>query len=132
VDVAGAGGTSWAGIESYRGHRAALAHRFWDWGIPTAECIQAVRRVPGLRVIASGGIEDGVTMAKALALGAELCGSAQPLLKRLLVYKKQGLARLLQAWREELKTVLFLTGCRNVGALRSKPVLRNPGSVVSP
>ena len=116
VDVAGAGGTSWAGIESYRGAEAFLTEVFWDWGIPTAQSLEMVSRVEGVRVIASGGINNGMAMAKALALGAELCGAARPLLRSLMRNdeKANGLVSVLNEWRKTLKTVMFLTGSRCV------------------
>ena len=123
IDVAGAGGTSWAGIESYRGARKELALRFWDWGIPTAKSVEMAVRVKGVKVVASGGIEDGVSVAKALALGAELCGAALPLLRVLMEKKVEGLISLLRLWREELKLVMLLTGSRRIKDLRREGVL---------
>jgi isopentenyl-diphosphate delta-isomerase len=43
IDVAGAGGTSWAAIESYRLKNSCLAQHFWDWGIPTVECLKQLK-----------------------------------------------------------------------------------------
>ena len=123
IDIAGAGGTSWAGVESYRGAKKRLAHKFWDWGIPTAESLVMVSRIRGARIIASGGIEDGVAVAKALALGAELCGAALPLLKALMENRVEGLLSLLQLWREELKMVMFLTGSRRIQDLSREGVI---------
>lgn len=123
IDLAGAGGTSWAGVESFRREKKHLALRFWDWGIPTAKSLEMVSRVKGARIIASGGIEDGATVAKALALGAELCGAALPLLKVLMEKKVEGLISLLRLWREELKTAMFLTGSRRIQDLRRKEVI---------
>ncbi len=128
IDVAGAGGTSWAGIESFRKTKNPLADRFWDWGIPTAVSLEMVRGV-GIHIIASGGIDNGVTLAKALALGAECCGAALPFL-RALAEGNEGLVRLVKQWREEMKLVMFLTGSRDVEALRREGVIRKvePGS----
>jgi len=123
IDVAGAGGASWAGIESYRGARKELALRFWDWGIPTARSLEMVRRVRGIRIIASGGIGDGVTVGKALALGAELCGAALPLLRVLVKKKIEGVISLLERWREELRMAMFLTGSRRIEDLRREGVI---------
>ncbi len=85
VDTAGAGGTSWARVESYAGGREEtlrLAEPFFGWGIPTAECVSAIHeRFPDIRLIASGGIMNGVEGAKAVMLGAELFGMAARLLK---------------------------------------------------
>jgi isopentenyl-diphosphate delta-isomerase len=82
VDVAGAGGTNWATIEGRRDPRAgALAAAFGDWGVPTARSLRdAVAVAAGLPVLASGGLRDGVDVAKCLALGARAGGVARPLL----------------------------------------------------
>jgi len=82
VDVAGAGGTNWATIEGRRDPRAAaVAAAFGDWGVPTAVAVRAAVAVaPGLPVIASGGVRDGVEAAKCLALGARAVGLARPFL----------------------------------------------------
>ncbi|HEX2085714.1 MAG TPA: type 2 isopentenyl-diphosphate Delta-isomerase [Solirubrobacteraceae bacterium] len=82
VDVAGAGGTNWATVEGLRSEEAArTAAAFGAWGIPTAEAVRrAARAAPGLTVVASGGLHDGVDAAKCLALGASAAGFARPLL----------------------------------------------------
>jgi isopentenyl-diphosphate delta-isomerase len=82
VDVAGAGGTNWALIEGRRDTRAgAVAAAFAGWGVPTADALAgALAAAPGLPVIASGGLRDGVDVAKCLALGAVAAGLARPFL----------------------------------------------------
>jgi isopentenyl-diphosphate delta-isomerase len=82
VDVAGAGGTNWALIEGRRDARAgALAAAFAGWGTPTAaSLVGALRAAPGLPVVASGGLRDGVDVAKCVALGATAAGLARPFL----------------------------------------------------
>ena len=84
IDVAGAGGTSWSQVESLANGNPSsrrLAESFADWGIPTAECIMTIHEAhPEIRLIASGGIMNGVEAAKAIFLGAELCGMAARLL----------------------------------------------------
>jgi len=124
IDTAGAGGTSWTGIEYYRGAKKRLAETFWDWGIPTARSIKMIKHVPGIRIIASGGIRDGLVVAKALALGAELCGAALPMLKALGTGEKpSGLARLISEWREEFKAAMFLTGSRTCADLLREGII---------
>ncbi|MDJ0556292.1 MAG: type 2 isopentenyl-diphosphate Delta-isomerase, partial [Microcoleaceae cyanobacterium MO_207.B10] len=85
IDVAGAGGTSWAKIEGERAKDARqrrLGRTFGNWGLPTAECIIATRRIaPEIPLIASGGLRNGLDIAKAIALGADLAGLAWPFLQ---------------------------------------------------
>ena len=85
IDVAGAGGTSWAKVESLANKQTLSAETtsvFNDWGIPTAECLVTIHEaIPELNLIASGGIRSGIEMRKACLLGADLCGVALPLLK---------------------------------------------------
>ncbi len=85
IDVAGAGGTSWSQVEMHRAKtdiQRRVAEAFVDWGIPTADSIRFVREAaPGLPIIASGGLKNGVDGAKCLALGASLFGLARPFLK---------------------------------------------------
>ena len=123
IDIAGAGGTSWAGMEYHRGANAQLVQSFWDWGIPTVDALQMVSKISQITIIASGGIEGGQTIAKALALKAALCGSARPLLTLVESRGAEGLIEVLDHWKEELRMTLFLTGCRSVAELRKKEVL---------
>ncbi len=124
IDVAGAGGTSWAGIEYYRTEQTNLAKRFWDWGIPTAESLEMVTSVKGIQTIASGGIDGGITMAKAIALGARLCGVARPILMALHQHKLEGVIELIKNWQDEFCMAMFLTGCQSVESLREEGVIR--------
>ncbi len=126
VDVAGAGGTSWAGVEILRRSNQRSAGLFWDWGIPTAEAVRdaaAVRRhgTP-FTLIASGGMTSGLDVAKCLALGADLVASARPMLKVLMTGNKPALRRLLEAWSWELRSTMFLTGCRTIADLGHAPM----------
>lgn len=85
IDVAGSGGTSWSEVEYHRAptaFHARVARSFADWGIPTADAIQyAVLGASDLPVFASGGLRDGIDIAKSIALGATLAGIAGPFLK---------------------------------------------------
>ena len=82
VDVAGAGGTNWALVEGRRARTAgAVADAFASWGVSTADAlIEARATAPDLPLIASGGVRDGVDVARCLALGASAAGLARPLL----------------------------------------------------
>ena len=126
IDVAGAGGTSWAGVEILRQKPGTRSAAFWDWGIPTAEALRAVvalgRERGDLTVIASGGITSGMDAAKCLALGASLVGSARPVLSALARKGRRGIRTLFDSWRDELRGAMFLTGCRTLDDLQRAPL----------
>jgi isopentenyl-diphosphate delta-isomerase len=127
IDVAGAGGTSWSQVEMHRAQNESqrrLAAAFVDWGIPTADAVQNVRRAaPGMRVIASGGLRTGLDIAKCLALGASLGGMAGPFLKaaaRSLDDTLQAIAEL----RREIQVCMFACGAGNIEALRDGKLIK--------
>jgi isopentenyl-diphosphate Delta-isomerase len=127
IDVAGAGGTSWARVESERAKdpkQRRLGNTFADWGIPTAECITDVRAVlPTVPLIASGGLRNGLEAAKTLALGADLAGMALPFLQAA-SHSEQAIFELCEALIAEIVTVLFCTGCATLGDLRQGGIIR--------
>ncbi len=123
IDVAGAGGTSWSEVERFRqpddqGRRVAGA--FADWGIPTTECIRAVRAaLPDVTIIGSGGVRSGVDVAKAIALGADLAGTARPALASAIDERgAEAVVEGLTAFIRELRVAMFCSGCPNLAALR--------------
>jgi isopentenyl-diphosphate Delta-isomerase len=134
IDVAGAGGTSWAKVEAERAQDARqrrLGQTFADWGIPTAECIQQVRSVAAqVPLIASGGLRDGLDVAKVLALGADLAGLAFPFLQAAQRSEAE-VEELAQILQEELRTVLFCTGNATPEALRASGCLQEVNGFVS-
>ena len=127
IDVAGAGGTSWSQVEMHRAKTESqkrVAAAFLDWGIPTAESIQNVRRAaPGLPVIASGGLRDGLDVAKCIALGAGLCGLAGPMLKAAAV-SVEAVAETIAEITRELRIAMFAAGARDIAALQSTPLVK--------
>ena len=127
IDVAGAGGTSWAKVESERAETAQqrrLGQTFADWGLPTAECIINVRSVaPAVPLIASGGLRHGLDVAKAIALGANIAGLALPFLQAA-TESEAALAALAEVLIAEVTTVLFCTGNANIEQLQRSDVLR--------
>ncbi|MGA7934264.1 MAG: type 2 isopentenyl-diphosphate Delta-isomerase [Kovacikia sp.] len=122
IDVAGAGGTSWALVESERAQDARqrrLGKTFADWGLPTAECITAIRTIsPDLPLIASGGLRDGLEVAKAIALGADLAGMALPFLQAA-NESEEALHELVEILLAEITTALFCTGSKDLIGLRA-------------
>jgi len=126
IDVAGAGGTSWAKVESERARdpkQRRLGETFSNWGLPTAECIVAVRAIaPEIPLIASGGLRNGLEVATAIALGADLAGLAFPFLQAA-AESETALHDLVTALLAEITTVLFCTGSPTLMDLRQPAVL---------
>lgn len=130
IDVAGAGGTSWAAVEARRAPNErlrSLASKFWDWGIPTAESLVRARRgAPHTPLFASGGMRDGVEAAKAIALGATLVGLASPLLK-LANLSVEDVIEGIERLADELRVAMFGIGARTLADLRDTPHLERVG-----
>ena len=127
IDVAGAGGTSWAGVEILRHKkkdRAAL-EPFWDWGIPTVDALVEVAKLKEkitFGLIASGGITDGIDAAKCIALHADLVGIARPLLQALFAGGEKALRQKTETIITQFKQAMFLTGSSDLGALAKQPL----------
>ncbi|MDW7675443.1 MAG: type 2 isopentenyl-diphosphate Delta-isomerase [Bacillota bacterium] len=124
LDLGGAGGTNFAAIENSRRSRP-LSTDWYQWGIPTAASILECKatKLP-ISIIASGGINNGINAAKALALGAHMVGAATPFLKSV-----EGLSQFnslndaINTWRLELEMTMLLVGAKNIQDLRKKPLL---------
>jgi isopentenyl-diphosphate delta-isomerase len=127
IDVAGAGGTSWAKVESQRAkdnRQRHLGQVFADWGLPTAECITAIRSVNStIPLIASGGLKNGLDLAKSIALGADLGGLARPFLVAA-IESEAAVDELVKFLIAELEIVLFCTGNPNLSALKTSGALK--------
>lgn len=118
IDVAGAGGTSWAAVETYRSEDEDFGRLFWDWGIPTAISTIEVNSVsPELPIISSGGIRSGLDIAKSIALGANVAGIATPILKAAYVGHEE-VIKLVKKYAETLKIAMFLVGASNLDELK--------------
>jgi isopentenyl-diphosphate Delta-isomerase len=122
IDVAGAGGTSWSQVEMHRApdeFTRRLAATFVGWGIPTAEAILNVRKAaPSVIVFASGGLQDGLDIAKCLALGATLGGMAGQFLKAAAVSTAQ-VVDLIRLTQKQLQVTMFSAAATILGDLRN-------------
>jgi isopentenyl-diphosphate Delta-isomerase len=120
IDVAGAGGTSWSQVEMHRApdeFTRQLAATFVGWGIPTAASIRIVKQaVPGLTVFASGGIKDGLDIAKCVALGATLGGMAGNFLKAAAVSSEKA-AEMMKLTHRQIQVTMFAAGLGNLQEL---------------
>jgi isopentenyl-diphosphate delta-isomerase len=115
IDVAGAGGTSWARVEGRRAGdptREALAETFAAWGYPTAEATAALRDAfPNATIFASGGIRTGVDVAKAIAIGADLAAAGLPFLEPA-TRSAEAVSEAVDLILAGLRIALFASGCR--------------------
>ncbi len=127
IDVSGAGGTSWVGVETKRAAAAgndparALGDAFWDWGVPTAASVALLAPLGFETLIATGGVATGLDVARAIAIGATAAGIARPVLRALSASGRQGAMALLDRVEGELMAAMLLTGSRTVHALRRAP-----------
>lgn len=130
VETAGVGGTSWARIESLRHSertpRAIAGEVLAGYGTLTVASIRAARAaLPNRLVIGSGGLRDGLEVAKCLALGADCCAMAWPFL----VAAQQGVDAVvteIEGVIETLKIVMFLAGVCDLRQLAQTPLRGEP------
>jgi isopentenyl-diphosphate delta-isomerase len=129
IDVAGAGGSSWSQVEMYRAvtdSQRQVAAAFVDWGIPTAESLLMARRgAPDLPILASGGIRDGIQMAKAVALGAAACGVAGAFLHAANA-STAAVADLIAVLVTQFRVAMFAVGAADIAALGRIPIRAVP------
>jgi isopentenyl-diphosphate delta-isomerase len=115
--VAGAGGTSWSQVEMHRApdeFTRQLAGTFVGWGIPTAGSILNVRKAaPGMTIFASGGLKDGLDIAKCIALGATLGGMAGPFLKAAAVSSEKAV-EMMKLTARQIQVTMFAAGARSL------------------
>jgi isopentenyl-diphosphate delta-isomerase len=128
IDIAGKGGTSWSAVETQRAAaQGQPADRtFADWGIPTEEALVEVRKaLPEVPLVASGGMRNGLDIAKAIALGADLAAIGQPLLSPALISSEK-VEEFLRGVIYELKVAMLCAGAVNLAALRQVTPVRRP------
>lgn len=126
IDVAGAGGTSWAAVEILR-NGGNSENRFWDWGLPTSYCLRKINKLKNkfdFLLIGSGGINNSFDAAKAFALGADVVASARIILQVLKRSGVNGVVKLIEDWFEDIKKIMFLTGSNSIYELQKNKIMR--------
>jgi isopentenyl-diphosphate delta-isomerase len=125
IDVAGAGGTSWSQVEMHRApdeFTRKLAATFVGWGIPTADSILNARKaVPDMTIFASGGLKDGLDIAKCIALGATVGGMAGNFLKAAAVSTEKAV-EMMKLTKRQIKVTMFATGVGTLEGLAASLV----------
>ena len=118
LDVAGAGGTSWAKVEEFVNYGSVRSPQLAEWGIPTATALQEVHRaLPDMPLVASGGIRSGVDIAKALLLGAQVVAIAKPLLEPA-TRSAEAVVEILERLIWELRVAMHCSGAGDLEALK--------------
>ena len=127
LDTSGLGGTSWARIEASRADDESIGELFADWGVPTPRSIRELRAVGGLTVIGSGGVRNGLDVAKAIAFGADLVGLAQPFLEPA-AESPERVTETVRRLVRELEISMFCAGARTVEDLQRVPIEKRRGA----
>lgn len=126
IDVAGAGGTSWSQVEMHRApdeFTRRLAATFVGWGIPTAKSILNVKKTtPDMIIFASGGIKDGLDIAKCIALGATLGGMAGQFLKAAAVSTEKAV-EMMKLTKRQIEVAMFACGVKEISDLKNGKLL---------
>lgn len=124
LDVAGAGGTSWAKVEEYVNYGEVRHPQLAEWGVPTATALREIRgALPQMPLVASGGIRSGVDAAKALALGAEVVAVARPLLEPS-TQSHEAVVAWLRHFIWELRVAMHCVGAADIAALKEVKLAR--------
>ncbi len=134
VDVGGKGGTSWGYIEGLRSNNegARLGELFRNWGIPTDVSIIACSRLKkdlqyNGPLVATGGIRNGLHVAKAVAIGATMAGVGLPLFRAAVSPLKgetplESVERELVFFEKSLSIAMFCSGSQKLSELSSRVV----------
>ena len=132
IDISGVGGTSWVAVEYYRAKKHGIKSKmelgklFWDWGIHTAASIievnSIIKRPSNVKIIGSGGIRNGIEIAKALRVGADYAAMAKPFLIASLE-GQESVEKFIEKILRELRITMLLTGSKNLTELKRIPVV---------
>lgn len=126
LDIAGAGGTNWGLVEGAReagGRAEAVVRPFAAWGVPTARSLLfASEAAPGLPLIGSGGVRNGLDAARAIRLGATVVGQAAGVLDAALL-STEAVVEHFEISAAQLRLACFCTGSPNLAALAQAQLL---------
>lgn len=126
IDIAGAGGTSWARVENLRSAEPGKFAEFDDWGLPVVYCLEELhgKGISKQQIIASGGIRSPLDVVKALCLGAGFSAIAQPAIQAVMHNGEQGLTDLIHTWKASIRYAMLLLGVSNVNSLNQTHLVK--------
>lgn len=123
IDVGGAGGSSMSALEAARSQARGdeqtmnIGLLYRDWGIATPVSLVEAS-CAHLPLIATGGVRNGLDVARALALGATLVGIGFPFLKAA-SESYDHVCELLEAILAQLRVAMQLSGAATIAQLRN-------------
>ncbi|WP_297217349.1 type 2 isopentenyl-diphosphate Delta-isomerase [Thermoplasma sp.] len=130
IEVSGMSGTTFAAVEYYRAkkennlEKMRVGETFWNWGIPSPASVHYCSDL--VPVIGSGGLRNGLDLAKAIVMGATVGGFARTLLKDADTSPDQ-LMKNIELIQREFRVAMFLTGSKNVYELKfTKKIISEP------
>lgn len=127
IDVGGAGGSSMSAMEAARSESRGdertrnIGVLYRDWGIATPICVVEAG-IAKLPLIATGGVRNGLDIARALAMGATLAGMGFPFLKAASESYEQ-VCELLENVIAELKVAMQLSGASTIAQLQQTDIV---------
>ncbi len=121
--VQDAGDTNFEGL-SKKIFTRQLAATFVGWGIPTADSILNVKKAaPDMTIFASGGLKDGLDIAKCIALGATLGGMAGQFLKAAAV-STEHTAETMRLVKKQIEVTMFAAGVGTLEGLKAGELMQ--------
>ena len=89
------------------------------------------RAAPGMRIFASGGLRDGLDIARCVALGADLGGMAGRFLKPA-TQSVEATVEMIEQTRLELQVCMFAAGVADLRQLKQTQLVNRQSENVNP
>jgi isopentenyl-diphosphate Delta-isomerase len=128
IDVAGAGGTSWAKVENLRKDDSTDTDFLNDWGVPTTVCLEEISQLRGefsFDLISSGGVRSASDIVKSFALGADFTAMAGPVIKALTGGGEEQLRQLLEILTDQTRKICLLLGRSSIQDCTPNDLIKN-------
>lgn len=127
IDVAGAGGTSWAKVENLRKDDSAETDFLNDWGVPTTVCLEEISQLRGefsFDLISSGGVRSASDIVKSFVLGADFTAMAGPVIKALTRGGEQQLRQMFEMLTDQTRKICLLLGRNSIQDCTSNDLIK--------
>ncbi|WP_290034124.1 type 2 isopentenyl-diphosphate Delta-isomerase [Ligilactobacillus cholophilus] len=127
IDLGAKGGTNFIRIENQRRHDSHDYQYINDLGFSLAQCLLSIKPYTNyISFTASGGIRNPLDIVKALCLGADNVGISGYFLHILIKYGKNELIETIEKFKEEIKDIMVLLGCKNIAELHETKYFLSP------